>query len=121
MLVEKVNEPLDTVLQAYEARLKNNQTQEQRWMTYPYAELEKQRLEMCKQMIQTAQALLEPPMQPPRERVVTPAYETPAPSLEHKQEEATIKEPKQEENIPGPLTKKTLEVRLRQIRQMSPM
>ena len=58
-VAEKVNEHLDAILQAYDARLKNNQTQEQRWITYPYAELEKQRLEMCQKMIETAQALME--------------------------------------------------------------
>ena len=30
VLAEKVNEHLDAILQAYDARLKNNQTQEQR-------------------------------------------------------------------------------------------
>ena len=50
---------MDAILQAYDARLKNKQTQEQRWITYPYAELEKQRLEMCQKMIETAQALME--------------------------------------------------------------
>lgn len=61
VLVDKVNEPLDALLQAYEARLKKNQTMEQRWMTYPYADLEKGRMEMCSRMIETTQALLAPP------------------------------------------------------------
>ena len=40
-------------------------------MTYPNVELEKLRLEMCKKMIETAQALLEPlPAMPVHERII---------------------------------------------------
>lgn len=56
MLVEKTFEPLDAMLKAYDARIKSNQTKENRWMT----ELEKLRFEMCQKLIQTAQALMEP-------------------------------------------------------------
>ncbi|MCO5579057.1 hypothetical protein L7F22_032909 [Adiantum nelumboides] len=60
ILVDKVLEPLDALLQQWEARLNNNQTLEQRWLTYPYPEIETKRLEMCKELIQEAQALMEP-------------------------------------------------------------
>ena len=58
VLVEKRFEPLEAILKAYEARIENHQTKENRWMTYPNAEIELQRLEMCKKMIETAQALM---------------------------------------------------------------
>lgn len=61
VLVEKKIEPLEAILKAYEARIDNReQTMENRWKTYPNAELEKMRQEMCKKMIETAQLLLEP-------------------------------------------------------------
>ncbi|MCO5563850.1 hypothetical protein L7F22_017499 [Adiantum nelumboides] len=60
VLVDKVLEPLDALLQAWEARLNNNQTLEQRWLTYPYPEIEIKRLEMYKELIKAAQALMEP-------------------------------------------------------------
>ena len=43
---------------------------EERWLTYPYAELEKQRFKMCKKLIETVQALLEPPPESMPERIV---------------------------------------------------
>ena len=70
IIAEKVFEPLDAILKAFEARLQPKQTLEERWLTYPYAELEKQRFEMCKKLIETAQSLLEPPPEPMPERVV---------------------------------------------------
>ncbi|MCO5551829.1 hypothetical protein L7F22_005332 [Adiantum nelumboides] len=60
VLVDKVLEPLDALLQAWEAKLNNNQTLEQRWLTYPYPEIETKRLEMCKELIKAAHALMEP-------------------------------------------------------------
>ena len=77
VLVEKVNEHLDAILQAYDARLKNNQTQEQRWITYPYVELETQRLDMCQKMIQIAQALMEQAASKTREEIVIPPAQEP--------------------------------------------
>ncbi|MCO5558438.1 hypothetical protein L7F22_012021 [Adiantum nelumboides] len=59
-LVDKVLEPLDALLQAWEARLKTNQTLEQRWLTYPQPDVETKRLEMCKELIKAAQALMKP-------------------------------------------------------------
>ncbi|MCO5575224.1 hypothetical protein L7F22_029022 [Adiantum nelumboides] len=59
VLVDKVLEPLDALLQQWEARLNNTQTLEQRWLTYPYPEVETKRLEMCKDLIRAAQALME--------------------------------------------------------------
>ncbi|MCO5583996.1 hypothetical protein L7F22_037914 [Adiantum nelumboides] len=59
VLVDKVLEPLDALLQQWEARLNNNQTLEQRWLTYPYPEIATKRLEMCKELIRAAQALME--------------------------------------------------------------
>ena len=60
VLAEKHFEPLEVVLKAYESCVERHQAVENQWMTYPNAELEKLRLEMCKKMIETAQALLEP-------------------------------------------------------------
>ncbi|MCO5574737.1 hypothetical protein L7F22_028527 [Adiantum nelumboides] len=60
VLVDKVLEPLDALSQQWEARLNNTQTLEQRWLTYPYLEIETKRLEMCKDLIRAAQALMEP-------------------------------------------------------------
>ncbi|MCO5561039.1 hypothetical protein L7F22_014660 [Adiantum nelumboides] len=60
VLVDKMLEPLDALLQAWEARINNNQTLKQRWLTYPYPEVETKRLEMCKELIKMAQALIEP-------------------------------------------------------------
>ena len=51
VLAENVNEPLDAIMKAFEARLANRQTPELRWLTHPYPQLERQRLEMCKQLI----------------------------------------------------------------------
>ncbi|MCO5554473.1 hypothetical protein L7F22_008002 [Adiantum nelumboides] len=59
VLVDKVLEPLDALLKQWEARLNNHQTLEQRWLTYPYPEIETKRLEMCKDLIRAAQALME--------------------------------------------------------------
>ena len=48
VLADKHCEPLDAIMKAYEARLEQRyQTQENKWKTYPDAELEKSRLEMC--------------------------------------------------------------------------
>ncbi|MCO5595123.1 hypothetical protein L7F22_049161 [Adiantum nelumboides] len=60
VLVDKVLELLDALLQQWEARLNNTQTLEQRWLTYPYPKVETKRLEMCKDLIRAAQALMEP-------------------------------------------------------------
>ncbi|MCO5588534.1 hypothetical protein L7F22_042491 [Adiantum nelumboides] len=60
VLEDKVLESLDALLQAWEARLKNNQTLEQRWLTYSQPEVETKRLEMCKKLVKVAQAIMEP-------------------------------------------------------------
>ncbi|MCO5563719.1 hypothetical protein L7F22_017366 [Adiantum nelumboides] len=60
VLVDKVLELLDALLQQWEARLNNHQTLEQRWLTYPYPKIETKRIEMCKDLIRAAQALMEP-------------------------------------------------------------
>ncbi|MCO5611168.1 hypothetical protein L7F22_065418 [Adiantum nelumboides] len=60
VLVDKVLEPLDALLQQWEARLNNTQTLEKRWLTYPYPKIETKWLEMCKDLIRAAQALMEP-------------------------------------------------------------
>ena len=41
VIAEKIFEPFDAIIKAFEARLQPQQTAEQRWMTYPYAVLEK--------------------------------------------------------------------------------
>ncbi|MCO5571572.1 hypothetical protein L7F22_025316 [Adiantum nelumboides] len=47
-------------LQAYKAKLKTNQTLEQRWLIFPQPEVETKHLEMCKRLVEIAQALMEP-------------------------------------------------------------
>lgn len=114
VFAEKVDKVLDSLLKTYEARLKKNQTQEQRWMTYPYAELEKERLHMCTQLICTTQAMMEPPIQPNIPRIVLqPFQETPKIGLKRKIEETPIEKPRQgrEETNPEPTKEKPLEVR----------
>ncbi|MCO5594112.1 hypothetical protein L7F22_048133 [Adiantum nelumboides] len=72
VLVDKVLQPLDALLQQWEARLNNTQTLEQRWLLYPYPEIETKRLEMCKDLIRVAQALMEPyVVRAPEQEVLT--------------------------------------------------
>ena len=47
------------MLDAYEARLKPNQTNEERYRAYPDSELEMKRLEIFQKMIEGTQALLD--------------------------------------------------------------
>ena len=58
MIVQKVFEPLNAMLEAYKARLKPKQTLAERWNAYPDPVLETGRLEMCRKLIQAAQDLL---------------------------------------------------------------
>lgn len=48
VFTEKVFEPLQAILDAYEARLRPNQTNEERLREYPDPEIEKQRLDISK-------------------------------------------------------------------------
>ena len=57
VLVEKVFEPLDALLQAYKARLKPQETLEERARKYPDLVVEARQLEIYKQLIAAAQAL----------------------------------------------------------------
>ena len=59
VLADKVFEPLKTMLDSYEARLRPNQTNEERYRAYPDPELETKRLEVFQKMIEGTQALLE--------------------------------------------------------------
>ena len=47
------------MLDAYEARLRTNQTQEERYRTYPNPETETKHLEIFQRMIEKTQALLD--------------------------------------------------------------
>ena len=58
-MAKKVFEPLKTMLDLYEARLRPNQTNEERYRAYPNLELETKRLEVFQKMIKRTQALLE--------------------------------------------------------------
>ena len=57
VLAEKNYEPLDALLQAYEARLKPLETLEERWKHYPDPAVETRQLEMFKRLTEAAQAL----------------------------------------------------------------
>ncbi|MCO5559225.1 hypothetical protein L7F22_012820 [Adiantum nelumboides] len=59
VLAEKHFEPLDAVLQAYEARLKPLETLEERWKHYPDPAIETRQLEIFKQLVKATQALEE--------------------------------------------------------------
>ena len=63
VLADKVFEPLKTMLDLYEARLRSNQTNEERYRAYPNPELETKRLEVFQKMIEGTQALLEKQME----------------------------------------------------------
>ena len=62
-MAEKVFEPLKTMLDSYEARLRPNQTNEEHYRAYPDPELETKRLEVFQKMIEGTQALLEKQME----------------------------------------------------------
>ena len=51
VLVDKIHEPLDALLKAYEARLKPLETMEDRWRNYLDAALESRQLELHKRLI----------------------------------------------------------------------
>ena len=59
VLADKVFEPLKTMLDSYEARLRPNQTNEECYRAYLDPELETKRLEVFQKMIEGTQALLE--------------------------------------------------------------
>ena len=52
-------EPLKALLDAYEARLKPNQTLEERYRAYPDPPLEQKRLEVFQKLFEVTQAALE--------------------------------------------------------------
>ena len=57
VLVDKIHEPLDSLLKAYEARLKPLETMEDRWRNYPDAVIESRQLELYKCLVETLQAI----------------------------------------------------------------
>ena len=59
VLAEKVFEPLQAILDAYEARLRPNQTNKEILRAYPDPEIKKQRLHIFQKMIQVTQSLLD--------------------------------------------------------------
>ena len=59
VLAEKVFEPLKAMLDAYEARLRPNQTQEERYRAYPDPKIQTKCLEIFQRMIEGTQALLD--------------------------------------------------------------
>ena len=59
VLVAKVFEPLDSMLQAFEAILKPNQSLEQVVREYLDFVIEKKRLELCSRLVEITQQLLE--------------------------------------------------------------
>ena len=63
VLADKVFEPLKIMLDPYEARLRPNQTNEERYRAYSDPELETKRFEVFQKMIKGTQALLEKKME----------------------------------------------------------
>ena len=59
VLANKLFEPLDTLLMAYESRLKSGETLETQWENYPDPELEKRRFAICQRLVEVTQALIE--------------------------------------------------------------
>ena len=59
VLVDKLFEPLDTLLMAYESRLKSGETLEKQWENYPDRALEKRRFIVCQRLVEVTQALIE--------------------------------------------------------------
>lgn len=59
VLAEKVSKPLQAILDAYQARLRSNQTNEERLRAYPDPEIEKERLDIFQKMIQVTQSPLD--------------------------------------------------------------
>ena len=57
VLVDKIHEPLDALLKAYEARLKPLETMEDRWRNYLDAAIESRQLELYKRLVETLQAI----------------------------------------------------------------
>ena len=80
VLVDKVFEPLNAMLEAFEARLKPGQTQEERWRAYPEPALEKERLNMYTQLIKAVQSLIDK-SSPNAPSVIQPTV--PQPSNQH--------------------------------------
>ena len=52
VLAEKVFKPLQAILDAYKARLRLNQTNEEKLRAYPDPKIKKQRLDIFRKMIQ---------------------------------------------------------------------
>ena len=52
VLADKIFEPLDTLLMAYESKLRPSETMEVQWEKYPDPELEKRRFEICKRLVE---------------------------------------------------------------------
>ncbi|MCO5597639.1 hypothetical protein L7F22_051720 [Adiantum nelumboides] len=100
VLVDKVLEPLDAALEAYEARLKPKKTQEERQMTYPHSEVEVGRLKMCKKLVKTAQAMMEPkPLIPPPEtKPKKVGFETPKAKVFEASTQTNV-EPKSQKDV----------------------
>ncbi len=59
VIVERVFKPLKAMLEAYEARLKRNETQEDRYRNYPDPMIETKRLELFQKLIEMTQSILE--------------------------------------------------------------
>ena len=58
-MVNKIFEPLETLLMAYESRLKSREPIEKQWEKYLDLELEKSKLAICICLVKITQTLLE--------------------------------------------------------------
>ena len=52
VLADKIFEPLDTLLMAYESKLRPDETMEVQWEKYPDPKLENCRFEICKRLVE---------------------------------------------------------------------
>ena len=59
LVANKIFEPLDTLLMAYETQSNSWESLEKQWESYPDLELEKCRFSMCKWLVEVTQALIE--------------------------------------------------------------
>ena len=65
-MADKIFEPLKTMLDLYEARLRSNQTDEEQYKAYLDLELETKQLEVFQKIIEGTQGLLEKQMEKQR-------------------------------------------------------
>ena len=96
ILADKHMETLEGLMKAYEARLKANETIEQRWRRYPDPVNEERQLEMYKRLMEATQALLDQVSHPHlgENKNTSQKSNKTEPEKEEKQEEQSTREGK---------------------------